>query len=142
MTWRKATIEDCRLLGLLNHQLIEDENHRNSMEEPALTERMRGFLSGDYTGIPFEKAGEVVAYALYHPWETDGIYLRQFFVIRERRRRGIGREAVILLFNEIFPPEKRIIVTALSRNRRALAFWAAVGFDEYCVSFERPPRQT
>jgi len=140
MTWRDATLADCQLLGAMNHQLIADENHRNSMSVPELTERMRGFLAGEYKAVLFESEGSVVAYALYHPFEECDLYLRQFFVVRGKRREGLGRQAVQILFQEIFPPDKRIIVTALSQNQRALAFWAAVGFDEYCVSFERLPR--
>jgi RimJ/RimL family protein N-acetyltransferase len=141
MTWREATMDDCQLLGALNHQLIVDENHRNSMSVPELAERMRGFLSGEYTAILFEMGGAVVAYALYHPWEETDLYLRQFFVVRGKRRAGLGREAVGLLFDEVFPPDQRVVVTALSQNKRALAFWSAVGFAEYCVSFERLPRE-
>jgi predicted acetyltransferase len=106
-----------------------------------LTERMRGFLAATYKAILFEEDGEVRAYALYHPYEESDLYLRQFFVVRGKRRVGLGREAVRLLFDEIFPPEARIIVTALSHNQRAIAFWSEVGFDQYCVSFERLPRK-
>jgi predicted acetyltransferase len=140
MTWREATLEDCSLLGALNHQLIADENHRNTMDVAALTERMRGFLRGDYTAVLFEDNSEVIAYALYHPYEQTELYLRQFFVARACRRKGVGREAIALLFDEAFPPEKRVIVTALSANEPAIAFWSAVGFDQYCISFERLPQ--
>ena len=108
---------------LLNHQLVADENHPNKMDVAALTERMRGFLAGDYTAILFEQDDVVVAYALYHPFEDNEIYFRQFFVVRERRREGLGRQAVQLLVEEVFPSNKRIILTALSGNERALAFW-------------------
>jgi len=142
MTWREATESDCPLLGAMNHQLIADENHRSTMNIAELTERMRGFLAATHKAILLEEDGEVRAYALYHPYEESDLYLRQFFVVREKRRVGLGREAVRLLFDEIFPPEARIIVTALSHNQRAIAFWSEVGFDQYCVSFERLPRQT
>ena len=140
MTWRKATEADCPLLGALNHQLIADENHRITMGIPALVERMRGFLSATYKAILFEEEDEVVAYALYHPFEKSDLYLRQFFVVRGQRRQGHGRKAVRLLFDEIFSPDSRIVVTALSHNEPALTFWSEVGFDEYCVSFERLPK--
>ncbi len=141
MTWREATDVDCALLGAMNHQLIADENHRNAMDVAALTARMRAYLADSFKAVLFEDRGEVVAYALFHPFEESDLYLRQFFVARGKRRDGIGREAVRLLFDEIFPPDKRIIVTALSQNEPALAFWSAVGFDQYCVSFERLPRK-
>lgn len=139
MTWREATVDDCPLLGSLNHQLIQDENHRCTLGVTHLSERMRGFLAGDYTAILFESDGQSIAYALYHPFEEEDLYLRQFFVVREHRRQGFGRSAVRLLFEEIFPPNRRVVVTALSNNDRALAFWSSVGFAEYCVSFERLP---
>ncbi|MDE0594092.1 MAG: GNAT family N-acetyltransferase [Akkermansiaceae bacterium] len=141
MTWRKATEADCPLLGALNHQLIADENHRSTMGIPALVERMRGFLSATYKAILFEEEDQVVAYALYHPFEKSDLYLRQFFVVRGQRRQGHGRKAVRLLFDEVFSPDSRLVVTALSHNKRALTFWSEVGFDEYCVSFERLPRK-
>lgn len=139
MTWREATADDCPLLGTLNHQLIQDENHRCSLNEEELAGRMKGFLAGDYTAVLFDFDGQTVAYALFHPFEEEDLYLRQFFVARTHRRQGIGRTAVRLLFQKIFPPNRRVVVTALSANERALAFWSAVGFAEYCISFERQP---
>ena len=139
MTWREAAEVDCPLLGALNHQLVADERHPSAMTVAELTERMREFLAGEYTAILFEDQGDVLAYALYHPIEGDELYLRQFFVVRGRRREGVGRRAVGILLGEVFPPGKRVVVTALSHNERARSFWAEVGFDEYCVSFERRP---
>ena len=110
------------------------------MGTPALVERMRGFLSATYTAILFEEEDEVVAYALYHPFEKSDLYLRQFYVVRGQRRQGHGRKAMRLLFEENFSQDSRIVVTALSHNERALTFWSEVGFDEFCVSFERLPK--
>ena len=93
MTFRPATLEDCGLLAELNHQLIRDEGHRNPRTIPQLEQRMRDWLAGDYRAVIFEQGGEIVAYALFRE-EPDEIYLRHFFVVRHRRRRGIGREAV------------------------------------------------
>ena len=64
MTFRAATPDDCPLLAKLNHQLIQDEGHRNKMTAPELEQRMRGWLSGEYRAVVFEDAGEVVAYGL------------------------------------------------------------------------------
>ena len=66
MKYRIATLDDCRLLAEMNHQLLQDERHRNRfMTLPQLEERMRGFLSGDYRAVIFQDDGEVVSYALY-----------------------------------------------------------------------------
>src|SRR5215468_2732123 len=96
MNFRRATLDDCALLAELNHQLIRDEGHRNKMTVSELEQRTRGWLASEYAAILFEDGGEVVAYALYRD-DPEELYLRQLFVVRNRRRQGIGREAVELL---------------------------------------------
>ena len=139
MHWREATENDARLLAEMNHQLIEDENQRDSLTLPDLCERMREWLSGEYSAILFEMEERPVAYALYH-YQDDFLYLRQFFVNRDKRRQGIGRHAVEILVKEVFPPDKRLVVTALSDNQNAIKFWRAVGFSDYCLSLEILPK--
>ncbi len=123
----------------MNSQLIEDEKHRDPLSLPALQKRMSNWLSGEYTAILFESDELPVAYALYH-YQDDFLYLRQFFVVREKRRQGIGRQAVNILVEEVFPPDKRLVVTNLSQNPNAIKFWRAVGFSDYCLSLEILPR--
>jgi len=76
-----------------------------------------------------------VAYALWRE-ERDWVYLRQFFVARDSRRRGIGSRAVGRLSGEIWPRGKRIRVNVLIGNQPALEFWRAVGFVDYLISLE------
>ena len=134
--FRPATLDDCGFLAELNHQLIRDEKNRNPMTVPQLEQRMRGFLAGEYRAVIFEERGEVVAYALYRE-QPNEIYLRHLFVVRERRRQGIGRQAVELLRSQIWPKTKRLTVEVLVTNRRALAFWRAVGYVDYALTLER-----
>lgn len=136
MTFRIATLDDCGLLAGLNHQLLQDERHRNRfMTLPQLEERMRGFLAGEYRGVIFQDEGKVVAYALYRE-QPDEIYLRQLFVMRDRRRRGIGRRAIEILRSEIWPKNKRLTVDVLLHNTTAIAFWRAVGYKDYLLGLE------
>ncbi len=65
MRHRLATLEDSEALSELNHQLIQDEGHRNSMTIPELTVRMRGWLAADYRAFIFEDDSGTLAYALY-----------------------------------------------------------------------------
>jgi ribosomal protein S18 acetylase RimI-like enzyme len=138
MTWRCATTADCPLLAELNHQLIRDEQHRNPMTVPQLEQRMRGWLEGEYAAILFEEAGAVVAYALYRE-QPDKIYLRQLFVLRERRRQGLGKQAMRLLRYEIWPQTKRLTVEVLTANAAAVAFWRAIGYRDYSLKLEILP---
>lgn len=140
MEHRFATDEDLHLLAEWNHQLIQDECHRNPMNVPELRERMRGWLHGDYRAVVFTKSAEPVAYALYREGATE-IYLRQLFVRRDRRRGGIGRAAMDVLHKEVWPGDKRLTVEVLTANKPAVAFWRAVGYKDYCLTLEILPKE-
>jgi GNAT superfamily N-acetyltransferase len=135
MTFRPATLEDCPLLAELNRQLIRDEGHRNRMTVPELEQRMRGWLSGEYRAVIYEDDGAVVAYGLYRE-QPEEIYLRQLFVVRHRRRQGIGRRAVEILLTKVWPKGKRLTVDVLVANQSGVAFWRSVGYTDYALSLE------
>ena len=138
MTFRHATLDDCPLLAGLNHQLIRDEGHRNQMTVPELEQRMRGWLSGEYRAVVFEDGGDVVAYALYRE-QSELIYLRQVFVVRHRRRQGLGRRAVEILRSQVWPRDRRLTVDVLVANQSGVAFWRSVGYTDYALSLEILP---
>jgi len=135
---RLATQADVQMLAEMNHQLIQDEGHRNPMSLIQLIGRMSSWLDHEYTAVIFERDGNSVAYALYR---TDGasIYLRQFFVQRQWRRRGIGKRALHILLNEVWPQDWRITVDVLSTNASGYAFWKSVGFQDYAITLEILP---
>ncbi len=134
---RFASIADCSMLAAWNYQLIRDEGHRNPMDVLELEERMRGWLvSGEYQAIIFEE-DEPIAYALFKETK-DEIYLRQFFVVRSRRREGIGSCAMMQLF-DLWPKEKRWTVSVLAKNMSAVAFWQAMGYEDYALTLEIMP---
>ncbi|HEX3856949.1 MAG TPA: GNAT family N-acetyltransferase [Verrucomicrobiae bacterium] len=138
MNYRRATENDCSLLAELNHQLIHDEGHRNCMTIPELEKRMKDWIAKEYTAILFETADVVIAYALYRE-QPEEIYLRQLFVIRQQRRKRIGRQAFDILRSKIWPKNKRLTVEVLVQNEAAVAFWRAVGFRDYCLALEIMP---
>ena len=135
MSLRRARASDLALLAEMNAGLMRDEGHRNPMTVLQLQRRMRRWLRGDYRAVLFEVDQAVIGYALYRR-ESDGVYLRQFFVRPDRRRQGTGREAVRLLREEVWPPGIRVTVEVLKDNRGGLAFWKAVGFEEYALTLE------
>lgn len=137
MRHRRATVADCDLLAQMNWQLIADEGSQNTNTVAELADRMRAWLAGKYTAELFYHAGEVVAYALY--FEQPGeIYLRHFFVVRHRRRQGLGRGAIQLLRSQIWTRGKRLTVEVLVSNREAVAFWRSVGYADYSLKLEIP----
>ncbi len=103
-----------------------------------LTSRLRGWLIGEYQAVIFEEVDDIVAYALYKE-ESDRIHLRQFFVQRDKRRSGRGRQCIGLLRSEVWPSNKRVTVDVLCHNKEGTKFWRAVGFSEYCLTLEILP---
>lgn len=140
--YRFAQSVDLPRLAELNAQLICDEGHANPMNLAQLEARMASWLEGAYRAVVFEEADQIVAYALFRNaddgWESgrQGVYLRQFFVVRERRRRGLGREALALLRHELWGTNCRITLETLIHNHPARAFWRSLQFREYCVSYQ------
>ncbi len=108
------------------------------MTVPELEQRMRGWLTADYRAVLYEKDGEVVAYALFRE-RAEEIYLRQFFVVPHRRGEGLGRRALEILRSQVWPKGKRLTVDVLVANERAVRFWRAVGYRDYCLTLEIQP---
>jgi ribosomal protein S18 acetylase RimI-like enzyme len=145
MKYRFAVVEDIPLLARMNRQLAEDEGHRNRFHADSWFEnRMRDFINGNYRAILFEREERIVAYALFtdQTENSDTVYLRQIFVDRSCRRQGIGRDAMRILQEEIWPAEKRITVGVLYGNQTAIDFYRAIGFQPYSIEMELPPART
>jgi len=136
MEHRIAGKDDLLLLADLNRQLIEDEGHSNPMSVAELENRLRAWLVRTYTAVLFMNDGSVVGYALYRT-DNMGIFLRQFFICRDARRKGFGREAMDLLFRRVWPAGALVTLEALSANRAAIDFWRALGFEDYAVTMRR-----
>jgi GNAT superfamily N-acetyltransferase len=138
LAWRLARPEDARALALLNRQLIEDERHDNRMTVDELAERLGGRIADDeYRVVLFLDEDSLVAFATLH-LEGRLAYLLQFFVERARRRQGVGRRAIEILFSEIIPADRRTVVECMVWNEAGLAFWREQGFQDRYVGLSRP----
>jgi GNAT superfamily N-acetyltransferase len=138
MEYRFASEQDLDLLAEWNHQLIQDEGHRNPMAIPELKQRMRNWIAAEYKAVVFLVDNVPVAYGLYRENEEE-IYLRQLFVRRDRRRSGIGRQAMVLFRQHIWPRQKRLTVDVLCKNSTAIQFWRMVGYNDYSLMLEIMP---
>lgn len=138
INWRFATAENAALLAEWNYRLIRDEGHRNTMTVQQLEERMRSWLDRDYKAVIFSDGKEPLGYGLYRH-DTDSVYLRQFYILSEYRRRGYGRAGMRILQEEIWPRDIRLTVDVLCRNEPGIAFWRAIGYRDYCLTLEIMP---
>jgi GNAT superfamily N-acetyltransferase len=140
MEYRFATEADLDLLAEWNHQLIQDEGHRNRMTVPELRQRMTGWLAADYRAVVFLSDGAPMAYALYRE-SPEEVYLRQLFVRRDKRRQGAGHRAMTLLRQHIWPRQKRLTVEVLCQNTVGTQFWRAMGYKDYSLTLEILPER-
>ena len=91
-----------------------------------------------YVAVLFQDGREIVAYALYYGG-PEKIYLRHLFVVRSHRRQGIGRKVMGILRTKIWPKDKRLTVEVLVQNTVAVAFWRAMGYQDYALTLEILP---
>ena len=132
----RAERVDAQLLATLNFQLDEDEPHPYPLGMLALTERMTRWIeSGEYEVLLFRRGERVTGYAAWR-LEDRGIYLRHFFICRDQRRQGSGRAAMTLLCRDVFRKDRPIQIEAAVWNKDAIAFWHAIGFQDFGLSME------
>lgn len=131
ITLETASLDDCPALAVMNRQLIDDEGNGNTMAVSELECRMRDwFQKGIYTGYLFKRNGETIGYALVDP---SDMWMRHFFICRECRRKGYGRAAVGLLFEQLGVEE--IGLSCLMYNSPGLAFWRSFDHEAYSIKF-------
>ena len=127
MTIQKCTINDCKYLAELNKELINAEGSDNPMTVEELEERMKDFLQTFYEAFFFIEQNTVVGYALVKI-DCKPLYLRQFMIIHEYRRRHYGEQAFRMLLSYL--KTDFIDIEVLSNNDRGIQFWEKLGFVE------------
>jgi predicted acetyltransferase len=129
-----CTNKDLDILAELNKQLIEDEKSDNKMTVPQLEQRMYYFIHSEHSAYLFKYCGAVIGYALVN-YTKSPMYMRQFFICREYRRRGYGTLAFNALIDKLAVDTME--VEALYYNERARGFWRSLGFKERSVCMRR-----
>ena len=122
----KAKLGDVKRLAELNKCLIEDEQHPNPMNITELTKRMREWLATDYICYLATENGHITAYCLYR---DDGgyYYMRQLYVDRRHRRKGIATQLLDWLYENVWT-DKKVRLDVLAHNEDAVAFYKRYGF--------------
>src|SRR5437660_12889457 len=85
---------------------------------------------------------QMIGYAVYQlrrdEYDQDEavIYLRQFFIDRPYRDKGLGTLALRDLVNSRFPARCTVVVDVLAANPRGLRFWQRVGFHPHMTTLK------
>ena len=127
MEIKKCTEADLALLAKFNKYLIEDEKSDNKMNEEQLFQRMKEFMNTEYDAYFFVEKEEIVGYALVKN-SSSPLYLRQFYIDREYRRKHYGEQAFhkLLQYLEV----TTIDIEVLSWNEMGNQFWEKLNFRE------------
>ena len=122
----RAELTDVERLAELNKRLIEDEQHPNPMNIAELTQRMKAWLATDYICYVAKQNAGIVAYCLYR---NDGrhYYMRQLYVDRAHRRKGIATQLLDWLYENVWT-DKKVRLDVLAHNEDAVAFYKRYGF--------------
>ncbi|MDR1636504.1 MAG: GNAT family N-acetyltransferase [Treponema sp.] len=125
---KECSVADVETLAELNKMLIEDEKADNKMNMAQLKERMKDFLEKGYKAYYFLKDnGDITGYALCD-FNKDPLYLRQFFIKREERRKKLGKEFFKRLVEHT--ERKDIEIDVYEWNEAGKSFWESVGFEK------------
>ena len=122
----KAKLTEIERLAELNKHLIEDEQHPNPMNIAELTERMKKWLATDYICYLVKESGNIIAYCLYRD-DSKHYYMRQLYVDRVHRRKGIATQLLDWLYKNVWT-DKKVRLDVLAHNENAVAFYKRYGF--------------
>jgi|SRR5579872_5430708 len=138
-----ATEADVPQLAQMNKRLIEDEGSRNPMSLSKLEQRLLGWLRDGWRADLVLDGEAPIGYTVYqlrrdeHDPTLPEVYVRQFFIERTHRGRGLGTEAFRLLERERFPRPCRVELDVLGGNPRGHTFWQRLGFRTHVIVLER-----
>ncbi len=135
MTINRADASDAEELAELNRQLIEDEQHPNPMTRDELAERMIRWMEEGYRCYVARVDGTTAGYCLCR---DDGkhYYLRQLFVARGQRRRGIATALMDWMYANVWSG-KPVRLDVFAHNEEAVAFYRGYGFRVAVLRMEK-----
>jgi len=141
---REHRREDFGLLARMNRELADDEGHRNPMSVAQLEQRFERFVDQEGWSVDlFLLDEEIIGYAA-HRREPDlaepsgeRIHLRQFYIVRHRRRGGAGHVAFEELVRARFDAGRRIYLEVIENNPGGKIFWLRTGFTPYSTIMEQ-----
>jgi GNAT superfamily N-acetyltransferase len=142
LSLRPASAGDLALLAAMKRRLIEDEGSYNPMALPELEQRMRALLEGGWRVDLFCVGAACAGYALYQLRRDDYdpqlqvVFVRHFYLERDLRGHGLGRQAFELLAAKRFPAGCQVALDVLASNPAGLAFWTRLGFQLYATSLK------
>ncbi len=114
------------------------------MSEDAAETRLRRWLkTGKFRAVVFVVDDTEIGYLLYElrpvhddQRSSESVYLRQFFISRDSRRKGLGTAAIKTFLREIVPSTASLVLEVKTSNPDAHQFWKNIGFESVSTFYE------
>lgn len=127
----KATLEDAEELARLNLELMTAEDYDKKLPLEELLPRMSSFLQTEYDAFYIMSEGEKAGYILIKK-TAKPLYIRQFYILPEFQRKGLGRKTIKALQEQY--NTKTLDVEVMAWNEIGFNFWKKAGFKLRCYS--------
>lgn len=146
----RMKVEDISMIARWNIELHEDEGS-TPMTVDGAEARLRKWLADDsFQALLISVEGRSVGYILYqlHPpipdirGSKESIYIRQFYIIRNARRFGHGKNAIELLTQQVLNEGQPLHLDVKATNATGKKFWESLGFVAEHVTYTRGSHKT
>ena len=122
----RAKLTDVEILAELNKRLNEDQKHPPWMSVNQLAQRMKSWLENEYICYIVNQNESIIAYCLCRD-AGKHYYMRQLYVERKHRRKGIATRLLNWLYENIWTG-KSVRLDVLAHNKDAVEFYEKYGF--------------
>lgn len=145
MQLEKIKVEDIPQIARWNIELHEDEGS-TPMTNAGAEARLRKWLTDDsFQVLIITVDGRAVGYLLYQivpptpdiRGSVESVYIRQFYIIREARRFGYGRNAIEFLTQQVLHETHPLHLDVKVTNPGGQKFWESLGFVAGHVAYTR-----
>lgn len=122
----RAELSDVKILAELNRRLNEDQKHPPWMNMDQLSQRMKTWLENEYVCYLAKENESIIGYCLFRD-EGKHYYMRQLYVERKNRRKGIATRLLNWLYQNVWI-DKKVRLDVLAHNEDAVEFYKKYGF--------------
>ena len=134
---------DVPLVAKWNIQLHEDEASTPMTVEAAENRHLRWLKDETFQGALFLINQEPIGYIIFEhrPVDPDlraseSVYVRQFFICRESRRKNYGTTAFNTFLNRYVPLTANVLLNVKSSNPVGQKFWESLDFNPENIEYE------
>ena len=139
--------DDISQIARWNIELHEDEASTAMLVDNAEARLRKWYTDDSFQALLISVEGRSVGYLLYQlrpptpdiRGSTESIYIRQFYINRDVRRIGYGKNAIDLFTQQVLNDDQSLHLDVKVTNPGGQKFWESLGFVAEHVAYTRDP---